>query len=373
MEERRMEALRRVCTAPVPTLSAIAMMLDLDVKPDATLQQLVMAISKGVKDAEGRDHEETTLKVVESLTHPIQITQSAPLAHSVSLRRELKLDGVITGGKDSLSFISFTRQLDAAHRRGYPEHEIMDAVITAVSPELPLRRVLEASRLDLEGMKRLIVQFFREPSPAELFTQLTQGTQQSGESAAEFVMRMMDLRQRIKHSSHSAQYPASLVDQTFRQNVLTGLTDMEMRVGLQDVLGQASCSDEDIFTKVHALGVCTRERDTKVSALAASSREQAPTTVHCNQVQREDGATVQTEVAKLTGVLEQLVARIQVLEREQGQAGGPQSSRSRYRCRQCIQANNSRCRHCWRCGSSAHFERDCTADKGRSGNAKVSR
>ncbi|KAK7475570.1 hypothetical protein BaRGS_00033203, partial [Batillaria attramentaria] len=71
MEERRMEALRRVCTAPVPTLSAIAMMLGMDVKPDATLQQLVMAISKGVKDAEGRDHEETTLKVVESLTHPI--------------------------------------------------------------------------------------------------------------------------------------------------------------------------------------------------------------------------------------------------------------------------------------------------------------
>nr|KAG5701585.1 hypothetical protein BaRGS_024835 [Batillaria attramentaria] len=205
------------------------MMLNLDVKPDATLQQLVMAISKGVKDAEGRDHEETTLKVVESLTHPIQITQSAPLAQSVSLRRELKLDGVITGGKDSLSFISFTRQLEAAHRRGYPEHEIMDAVITAVSPELPLRRVLEASKLDLEGMKRLIFQFFREPSPAELFTQLTQGTQQSGESAAEFVMRMMDLRQRMKHSSHSAQYPASLVDQTFRQNVLTGLKDMEMR------------------------------------------------------------------------------------------------------------------------------------------------
>ena len=377
MEDRCLEALTRVCTATVPTLSAIAMMLELDVQPDATHQQLVMVISKGIKDAEGQGDEEKVVRTVETLTQSVRQVQSAPPPQTVSLRRELKIDGVITGGKDSLSFISFTRQVEAAQRRGYPEHEIMDAIISSVSQECHLRGVLEASQLDLEGVKRLIFQYFKEPSPAELFTQLTQGTQRSGESAADFVMRMMDLRQRIKHSSHNGgQYPPALVDQTFRENVLTGLTDIETRVGLQEALSRESCSDEDIFTKVHTLGARARERDTKVNALAASTREQTSEIVHGNQVQHEGGAAVQTDVARLTGVLEQLVARIHVLEREERQrkrSGGSQSSGTRYRCRQCIQANISRCGHCWRCGSSSHFERDCTTDKDSSGNGDVSR
>ena len=369
-----MEALRQVCAATAPTLSAVAIMLELDIKPEATLQQLVMAISKAIKDAEGQAHEGKTLRIVETLT----TTQRSHSAHhepqTVSLRRELKLDGVITGGRDSISFISFTRQLETAQRKGYPEHEIMDAVIAAVSPDLPLRRVLEASKLDLEDMKRLIFQYFKEPSPAELFGQLTQGTQQSGESTADFVMRMMDLRQRIKHSSHSVQYPSSLVDHTFRQNILTGLSDIETRVGLQEVLSQNDCSDEDIFKKVHALGACARERDSKVNALGASASEQTSDTVHCNQLRQ--AAPVQNDMAELKGVLEQLVARIRVLERgerRQRDADGPQTSRRRYRCPGCVQSQSSRCNHCWRCGSSSHFERDCTSDEGVSGNGDVSR
>ena len=369
MEQRRWEALRRVCEATAPTLSAIAITLKLDIKDDATTQQLVIAISKEIRDAEGQAHEETTLKVVENLAKTIQ---STPASQIVSMRRELKLDGGITGGKDSLSFISFSRQLEAAQRKGYPEHEILDAIIMAVSPKLPLRRVLEASKLNLEGMKKLIFQYFKEPSPAELFTQLTQGTQRPGESTADFVMRMMDLRQRIKHSSHSVQYPASLVDQTFRQNVLTGLADIETRVGLQEVLSREGCTDEDISTKVHAMGACTRERDFKVSALGASAGEQTSKTVHCNQMQQEQKATAQTNVAKLTEVMEQLVTRIEVLERLEKHQH-EQENRNRFKCRNCIENGRARCKHCWRCASGSHFERDCGKRAMNQGNGNVSR
>ena len=225
MDDQHLEVLRRVCATPMPTLSAIAMMLELDVKPDSSQQQLVMAISQRVKDVKGTEDESRTFKIIETLTEKAQTTQITPI---VSLRRELKLDGVISGGRDSLSYISLTRQLEAAQRRGYPEQEIMDAVIAAVSPELHLKGLLEASSLNLEDMKKIILQYFNEPSPAELFTKLTQGTQETCESAADFVVRMMDLRQRIKHSSHGVQYPESLIDQTFRHNVLTGLRDIEM-------------------------------------------------------------------------------------------------------------------------------------------------
>ncbi|KAL8587248.1 hypothetical protein ACOMHN_013332 [Nucella lapillus] len=83
-------------------------------------------------------------------------------------------------------------------------------------------------------------------------------------------------------------------------------------------------------------------------------------------------------MTKLEGSMEQLIARIEALEREewhQRQPRGQLVSRNRYRCQTCIQLNNRRCRHCWRCGNGSHFERDCTPipNRDNQGNGLMSR
>ncbi|KAL8587247.1 hypothetical protein ACOMHN_013331 [Nucella lapillus] len=239
MDDRSMEVVRRVCTVAVPTLTAIAMMLDIDVDPDATRQLLVSYISKTIRWAAGLDTEEKIMSTVEKLTDSIAETktQTMQIPQTVGLRRDFKIEGMITSGKNSISYISLARQLEAAQRKGHGEQEIVDAVISAVSPELHLRGFLETSKLNLEGMQKLLLQHFQEPSATELFTQLTRGVQQHGESAADFVMRMMDLRERTQLAScdreTSLKYPSRLVDQMFRQCLVTGLADIETRVGVQ--------------------------------------------------------------------------------------------------------------------------------------------
>lgn len=63
----------------------------------------------------------------------------------VTLRREFRVFGQIgeAGQKEKLSYTSLNNQIESGVRKGYAEVEIVEAVIRAVSPGLPLRELLE--------------------------------------------------------------------------------------------------------------------------------------------------------------------------------------------------------------------------------------
>lgn len=63
----------------------------------------------------------------------------------VTLRREFRVFGQIgeAGQKEKLSYTSLNNQIESGVRKGYAEAEIIEAVIRAVSPGLPLRELLE--------------------------------------------------------------------------------------------------------------------------------------------------------------------------------------------------------------------------------------
>ena len=57
--------------------------------------------------------------------------------------KDFKIQGTISNERNRLSFTSLNKQIDSAIDRGFPESEIVDAVINAVSPQLHLRSYLE--------------------------------------------------------------------------------------------------------------------------------------------------------------------------------------------------------------------------------------
>ena len=63
------------------------------------------------------------------------------------------------------------------------------------------------------------------------------------ESASDFVLRLLDLRERTKLSSSSTskglEYPSQLVDQMFKQALTTGFRDVEMRIRVQELMAKS--------------------------------------------------------------------------------------------------------------------------------------
>jgi len=364
MEDRRLDVVRRICSAPAQTLLAVAMMMgETTVKPEAGQQELIAVIVKKINESEGETLEKF-LTIIEKLTE--QKEQKEPTrtesGANFAIRKELKIDGIIDGKETGLSFISLMRQIEGAQKRGYPEPEIIDAVIRAMPTGDSLRNFLEVSKLNLEQIKDIFRQHLHQPSPTELFTKLTQSVQLPEESASAFVLKLLDLRERTKLAVATKEsglaYPSDLVDQMFRQALSTGFRDVELRLKVQELIAK-NCSDVDIIAQVNAVESQTRDRASK--------------SAQCNQVQLTPTSdATSTVVTKLTDVMEQLVARIEVLER-QDKHQNDQRTRNRFKCQHCMKNNIARCKHCWRCGSGAHFERQCDKQGKQQGNGNVSR
>ena len=139
-----------------------------------------------------------------------------------ALKRDFKIFGVIGGGKpkDSLSFVSLPRQMAAGSNSGYKENEIVEAVIRAVSPSLKLRSYLEMiNDLTIVRLKQILRAHFKEQSGTKLYQELTSLCQREGESAQEFLMRAMNLREQVIFASQtegsSVKYDKCLVQSRF--------------------------------------------------------------------------------------------------------------------------------------------------------------
>ncbi len=117
-----------------------------------------------------------------------------------ALKRDFKIFGVVGGDrqKDCLSFVSLSRLIDAGVKSGYQESEIVEAVIRAVSPSLKLRPYLEMmDNLSLVRLKQILRAHFKEKTGTELYQELTSLCQGPKESAQDFLMRAMNLREQV--------------------------------------------------------------------------------------------------------------------------------------------------------------------------------
>ncbi|XP_068115048.1 uncharacterized protein [Hyperolius riggenbachi] len=205
--------------------------------------------------------------------------------HHVPLQwgREFKISGQIgqPSQKDKLTFSSLAHQIEQGISKGFPEIEIVDAVIRAIAPDLQLRSYLEGkTNLTLPTLRRILRSHYQEKGATELYKQLTSEVQSSKEDPQTFLIRAFDLRQKILFASQEAEsglrYDPVLVHSMFLHTVLTGLQNDNIRSDLQPFLQQTTTSDELLLEKLNISCANEAERQNKKKLLTP----QRPATVH---------------------------------------------------------------------------------------------
>lgn len=292
-------------------------------------------------------------------------------ATAVLAGREFKIYGQIgsPGQVDKLSFNSLARQIEDAQQKGHKEREIISAVTRSVSPGLPLRSYLEGRpAITLPQLRRVLRAHYKERDAIDLYQELAAACQQQKESAHEFFMRTMSLRQRVIFSSQEDQsplkYDTELVQSTFMQSLKTGLTGSlkgEMRQYLQD----PDISDEELLEKLSLVVSLEEKRAEKrgpkprINTVSASEAEPKSPTAETDQI-KQLSAGVQELTACVASLREAMQSPQSMPPRRQQEKG-----RRERGCPSCREKGaGDECRHCYKCGGDNHIARGCRSGNG---------
>ena len=334
--------------------------------------------------------EETELKA----SHVTTANVSKPITNDLKqvLRREFKINGQIgePGQKDKLTFVSLVRQIESALSKGYPEAEVTDAIIRAITPSMQLRSYLETiSNLTLPRLRAILRSHFQEKSATELYQQLTTIVQSPEESPQSFLIRALDLRQKVLFASKEAgvmiKYDENLVQGLFLHSLQTGLHHEAVRTKLRPFLQQSDITDELLIEQLNLIVSTETERQKKFGRARKVNNVQAVKSLTPDgeqPVEQEQSIkekkvpkqgelvtaikTVQAELAELRETLANQQVRAKEHETSHKE---DQVRRSRKLCAKCQETNHVNCDHCFRCRSSDHFARGCKKRQ-NSGNGR---
>ncbi|KAK6178709.1 hypothetical protein SNE40_011230 [Patella caerulea] len=127
--------------------------------------------------------------------------------------------------------------------------------------------------LKLDEILNVIKAFYKEENSTELYNQLTNLTQQRNETALSFVMKALDLRQRLIFASrqHSGlSYDTDLVDSVLKRTLYTGIINENIRGEVKILLDKGS-TDEQLLSGVNMAMSRETERAAKFTKTRVAS------------------------------------------------------------------------------------------------------
>ena len=185
------------------------------------------------------------------------------------LRCDFKIIGQVgeVGQKEKLTYVSLIHQIEAGLAKGYSENEVVRAVINALSPGLSIRSFLEGSgQLLLSHLHKVIRSHYKEGCATEIYQQLLGMTQDLKEDAMNFLVRLMDTRQKIlfgceEEDANELKHSPSLVQGLFRHAIETGLIGDNIRTRLRPYAQDPATTDEDLIQQMqHAVPAETERK-----------------------------------------------------------------------------------------------------------------
>ena len=348
----------------------------------ALWESLAEALGVGVKVGvpKGNDCSETTPPEEKeaSLDNAASFDEPDIKPQLVSWKREFKLTGQIgePGQKDKLTFSSVARQIEAGLRKGYPEDEVVEAVIRSISPGHRLRSYLEGRQhLRLDTLRRIIRSHYREKDATSLFHELSIASQSPKENAHDFVLRTLDLKQKVIFASKEAGsgviYERDQVQRMFLRSVATGLQSDTLRNILRPHLEDVNCTDEGLLEVLtSAVGQETerlqklRSRQGRTEVLSASA-DVPPMDQPISSAASKEKEKKVTTTKEMPGWSEMQAAIRSIIQEEmksnqKAPQSNPPPSKRRMGCPRCkAEGQGDMCTHCFKCGSSEHYARGC--------------
>ena len=195
------------------------------------------------------------------------------------LHCDFKIIGQVgeVGRKEKLSYISLICQIEAGLAKGYSENEVVHAVINAISPGLSIRRYLEGSgQLQLSHLCKIIHSHYKEGSATEIYQQLLVMTQDPKEDAINFLLRLMDTRQKIlfacKEEENELKYSPSLMQGLFRHAIETGLISDNIRTCLHPYAQDPATTGEDLIQQIPYAVSAETERKKKLGLITTQKK-----------------------------------------------------------------------------------------------------
>lgn len=322
-----------------------------------------------------------------------QTTLKTMLETTSVLRRQFKIVGQIGNPdqKDKLSFTSLTRQMGTGLEQGYKEQEIVDGVIRAIGAGMVLRSYLETYKdLSLDRLKKILHNHYGVKNSTELYQSLASICQGPKETPQEFLMRALELRQKILFSSDHNEgedtlvYEADHIQKLFLRTVETGLQDENVRVKLRSYLKEPKVSDEELIKQVNTAVSAENERARKLRSQNRNKSAQVAQVGKERGVAQQESATekkenqskdellvtlqaIKSEVAQLKNKwrvsnqdTEQTHSQVEEAPtQEQPDNRRNRDRKSPPRCSSCQENKKDRCSHCFLCGSDNHYAIGC--------------
>ena len=119
-------------------------------------------------------------------------------------------------------------------------------------------------RPSLSKLRKILRVHNREKSASELYQQLATVFQHPKESAQQFLLRALDLRNKVGFASKEAEfevcYDESLIQKTFMKSLETGLRDDILAANLRPILRDSTLRDKDLMRQVNELASHQEER-----------------------------------------------------------------------------------------------------------------
>ena len=356
---------------------------DVDVSKVEGLE-IVRKVQKHLNKEQNLEEVKPKVPPVEELKHETKI--------DVMKLKDLKISGTIgnMGEKDKLSFSSLWYQVENAKKMKYPEHVICAAVIKAISPGNHLRTYLESTpNMTLDGMLDFLRSHFRERDSASVFTDLQNAAQWGTETAMEFIVRLMCLRQKVLTLStqEGCAYDKNMLSKHFFKKMFIGLRNENIRAEIRDKCKDDFTISDDKLLKLASDAVANEmERKEKLAAV------KKPAVNAIEKFENENSGKAQFENIESLGnkKKENPFVKIEELRISQEKAmemmraelseiknviktssslnntGWPpqQQQRRRFRkCQQCETDRVPRCIHCFKCGSADHRIAECPTQK----------
>ena len=161
-------------------------------------------------------------------------------------------------------------QIDSGLSKGHKEKDIIEAVIRAIVPSLPLRSYLESVNLTLNQLKSILRSNYREKRGVESYQMLATLSQIPGEDLRSILLRGMNIGQKLilqgsQEDPYNLSYNPSHVQMLFLKSLKTAFQSERITNFMKPHLENLTISDENLILHLNEAISEEEERQAKLA------------------------------------------------------------------------------------------------------------